>query len=240
MKAAILALVVGLGLVAHTAAAHASCHSRSHIVGHSRCHRFGAGWEPPLVAWGFEGVFLHFDPGPETFDPSDKAGNRYHFQTVGPTKTEAIGGRYRYQLGWRGYYLADEFTFAGLVKAPGIVGGPVGTAGPQMTDAIQEPPPGSSGFLFGWDLAFGKLVSRDDLFLSAEVAGGVRCVSYDSKYPIMAASISGTIEPRVRVGYWIAPWLSIAGFAGANVLSTGDYELGLSLGVHVMPYDATR
>ncbi|HEY4238816.1 MAG TPA: hypothetical protein VGM88_03340 [Kofleriaceae bacterium] len=241
MKAAIAALTVGLGLAAHAGVASAKgCHSRSHIVGHDSCHTFGAGWEPPMITWGFEGVFLHFDPGGGSYDLVDKNATHYHFQTIGSTKINAFAGRYRYQLGWRGYYLADEFTFGGTVSGPGLEGGPVTSPGSAMADAL-SPVSSASGFTFEWDLALGKQVSVGRLFYAAELAGGVRVVSYNTGYPLVSPiATAGLIEPRLRGGLWLNHWLSVTAFAGANVLSTGDYEVGISLGLHAIPYDGSR
>jgi hypothetical protein len=45
------------------------------------------------------------------------------------------------------------------------------------------------------------------------------------------------IEPRVFLDIWVAPWMTLSGFGGMNVLHFSDHNGGLVLGFHGSHYD---
>jgi hypothetical protein len=101
----------------------------------------------------------------------------------------------------------------------------------------------SQAMFFGAGGVAGVRGSIGRATLAAEVVGGIRMTSLSVESTYGTCVLGDThrhyttfVEPRLHLGFWLSPWVSIGGFAGGDL--TGDSQVaGASLAFHVRAFD---
>jgi hypothetical protein len=219
VKAALLAL--GLALVAATgvAEAHSSCHEVSKVMGYSHCRRFAA-WSTPFSVFTEAGAsVLHFD--------ADGLAQQLH-ATVGTWRSAVA-------IGW--FYIGDELGFGAITSGPS-------GATPTITFASEQPPTSTGGIVIQDQLIVGARSTAGPLSFGAELGIGFRIADVSSpaltgpSYDQPDAAFLLTV--RAKADLWANTWLTVGGLAAVSVLDRHDVMLGLTVGLHLVPYDGLR
>ena len=232
-------LLVLIPTVAH---ARRYCYEQDDVVGYHRCRTFGSGWTDhgAAMAWEFGFGWLRFDPG--TIDFTRMTPSAIYHVTTAPGDTRPItaeGFRFRDVIGFpHGFYVGAAALIAPFVTGPRLVA----DVAARGTDTTM--PSGSSGFAMQNTLAFGELQRLGPRAAAIELAPGARITTFSTtdlpESVRVAADFRFVVIATARVETWIRPWLSLDAEAGANLLNHRDVLVGLSLGLHAVPFDGTR
>jgi hypothetical protein len=227
--------VVILILLAATGLAEArgsSCHEVSKVVGYSVCRRF-ASWSIPFSMFTEVGASaLRFDvDGINRAMASAGAPSSQVSATIGTWRTA-------FSVSW--FYVGDEIGIGGITGGPQLTNGTT----PAMTSLAEVQPTASSGFLIQDALFVGARTHSGPLSIGGEVAVGFRIGDYTSPslpaplYAITDASF--LLEARAKADLWVNTWLTVGAVASVSMLDRHDVGVGITLGFHVMPYDALK
>jgi hypothetical protein len=223
-----------------------SCTEVSDVVGYQHCGHFGEGWSgraglPALTAeLGFFTRQLDSGFGASGVMEHDTGSFAYDVASVSDRAT-AAGGTVRVAMALPVHlYVGAELEIGALVAGTAAdvsmsAADGAAPAGPTMS--ARETLYMGGGAVAGVRGHLGRLA------LSAEVVGGARDVSLSVKSRHGSCVLSDThhrtsafAEPRLRLDFWLSPWLSVAGFAGSEI--DGDNRMvGASLAFHVRAFD---
>lgn len=139
--------------------------------------------------------------------------------------------------GRHGFYGAVEGELGGIVSdAPDAEMISQGALG---TPSIEN----SYGLAYGGLVVAGLRGNAGPLALGAEVAGGVRGVSYhyESRYLAceqtdVIAAHRGVVEARARAALWVSPTWSVGVQLGSSLLDRGAWMTGIYVGAHSYAY----
>jgi hypothetical protein len=222
-----------------------SCTEVSDVVGHQLCGRFGDDWSgraslPPLstevgfftrrlgTGYGASGTMEH-----ET--------DTFAYRVPGrPDRGTAMGATVRLAAALPAHlYVATDLELGALVSDTpmGVEMTGVGSDGLAPSISAGETLYAGAGGVAGLRGRLG------DVVLAAEMAAGARFLglSVESRYGACIVSdthyhVAGFVEPRVRVDYWLNPWLTVGGFAGSDLVG-GSQMIGAGLGFHLRAFD---
>jgi hypothetical protein len=226
-------LIVGVGAAAPAAAradtvdelpcctvadGHTPCaEDKNDVVGYRRCTTYGM-WGASLLE---PYMFIDLGANLRHFGASQRPQPVARASTPGTTDSSSSGGsralmfdeRVGVQLG-HGLFLAFDFEFGDMA-------------------ASQNPGPNERVFAVDGLVSLGLRGSTGPLSLQAEVAGGAMQSSYANQPELMTDPM---LEGRGRVDWWLTPWLTIGGAAGASFIQRGDWMVGLYVGFHTWSY----
>ena len=225
MRLVLAVLVVS----ARVAAAGHSCHEISAVMGYSECRRFAA-WSSPFGAFTeLGGQYLRFD--------TDGIASAMRAAGASPVPVHGLVGTWRSGVAISWFYIADEIAIGALG------GGPTAPTGPVMAFAT-PPPTDTSGFVIQDAVVLGARAIAGPVTLGGELGIGCRMSIYSS--PVLAAprydalDAAFLLQVRAKVDVWATTWLTVGALASVNAVDPRDVALGITLGLHVQPYDGTR
>jgi hypothetical protein len=216
-----LALVVALVVAPQLAEAHRSCREESAIVGYELCSRFGSRWSGfATVWWEFGVAALRFDPKPLD-----------HATALDDRPISAVGGRFRWLAGiGRTWFFGTELTVASVTGGPRLVANAVARDATTTMDTATAGLVAQPEFVVGAHRTYGLVT------LGTTVGVGGRVALLD---PNLAPAWF-VLDGHAKADVWISPNVTLGVDASIDVLRSGDYTVGLSLGLHLLPYDRTR
>jgi hypothetical protein len=224
-----------------------SCREVSDVVGHERCGRFGQGWSgratlPPLTAE--LGLFARrLDAGVAASGVMDHDNGSFGYEVApGGGDRTASGVSLRLAMALPAHlYAGAEVEMGGLVSggAPDVAMTTVdGTGTPSMLARDKA--------IMGAAAVAGVRGRVGRVALAAEVVAGARDLSISVQSRDGACIRSRThhraaafAEPRVRLDFWLTPWLTVAGTAGSE-LDGESRMLGAELSFHLRAFDGGR
>ena len=223
------------------------CSEVSDVVGYQRCGHFGDGWAgragllPFTAEVGFFSRQLHTGMSARGVMAHDTGSFAYQVTPEEDLGT-AAGAALRLALALPAHvYVGTEVELGGLVSGA--------RADVAMTGAGDGPGPSMTAHESLYMAAGGVAGVRGRLgpaVLAAEVVAGVRDVSLsvDSSYGACTLSdthhrTAGFVEPRVKLDFWLSPWITVAGFAGSE-LDGQSRMVGASVAFHVRAFDRGR
>lgn len=225
---------------------HRHCEETSSVVGYARCARFGSRWSLPRwvpslsVSFGLTGHRFRADPI-ALRDAAEHAGAAYIYRVVGARGADmsitAIAPTLRMTATFGRWYGGTEAEIGGLLQGPRLTAEAIGTdaAVPAMHAALGR-------YVAARGLA-GIRATAGRVSVSAELAGGLRAVVFDT-----TSQLSGDVrrdsvyqermvlEARVRAGYWLDPWLSVAVTFGSSLVDMSDRSVGIEIAGHARPF----
>jgi len=232
--------------------ASSGCSDSTDVHGYRHCTKFGA-WSTTMQI-----PLLIFEWGMavQTFDNplQDGGGNiehegeafTYRVSSGGskeaPARAVAMVTNLRFGIGSQlGIYGAGELEIGGLVAEPSRAEmtstGKFGAPKLEERGAVAMGALGVVGYQFG----------TQRLLLGAEVAGGVRAVSYNyhSQYLSCEQSTSivvarAVLEARARASVFLTPMMSLGLQMGASVVDERDWNVGVFLGGYTRAFAASR
>jgi hypothetical protein len=214
------------------------CDEISSVVGHQRCHHFGA-WDAsqrrlslsvgasalslPMTPMVFAGVAQHTDAMMKYTLPGASLGD----------DTLVLG-----MLDLRGTYLLAPWSYIGLEGSFGY--GSLGGASagvPLGTPGLMAQPTGvwafSGGAALGLRAPLGPIAVRPEVLVGARVLD----VGGQTTYAACTASLTAEttqaiVSPRVFLDVTVWPGVDLGAVAGANLLDAGERFAGLYLSLH--------
>lgn len=219
----------------------ARCVETSDVVGHTRCRRFGDGWNggdqlPFRVTLGPS--FRRLSVGHLSFRGQTDHHNRRHgYGDAGRDLNDpdpfAGGLLGRLDLTFLDYLSVGAEVFGAGVAVGGIT---------RLEGEVSHTP--QALLTLGGGLVLGVAIPVDVVTLRAEVLLGGRGVMLHSETRVRdciggASSwvAEGVVEPRVGASIFVLPFLSVNAWVGSNVLVPGDLHVVLALGAHTRSYD---
>jgi hypothetical protein len=232
-----------------------ACTDETDIVGYRRCTRYGR-WSsrrtvPVLLEFG-TATRRFASPLREATGSLSHENESFTYRVVGqpsgssaPAPDAATVTTARLGVGLpRGLYLAAEVELGGLSRTAGRA---------EMTSAgmfgAPSITPTSSVVAGTFAVAgiHGALGAAGRTSLGAEVAGGVRSITYnyESRYLSCVSTTSHAVsspilEARARAQLWLSPFVNLGASAGASVLDRGAWMAGLHLGFATKAYANLR
>ncbi len=228
------------------------CVDDSDIVGYRHCRRFGA-WGvnldvPPIIIEGGAIVrrFGSLLDG-QTGLVNHGAAGTFAYRATAVTGRRALDTavlstvRVTFVLPHH-LYTAVEVDAGGLTR-PGGATTEMMTTGAAGTPALSQ----GGGLVVDGLAAVGARATFGLGALGAELAGGLRMVSYgfDSQYLSCATTTSvlaraAVAEARVRGELWLGPWIAAGVTVGTSVLEQRAWMGGVYLGIHTRAFNGER
>ena len=237
-----------LALLLVPALAHAGghhCRETSDVVGYERCGGFG-GWQyGATLAWDLGVSALRYSPDQvdalQNIPLADGTTQTVHLHAApGDARSvTAMGARLRAYIGFgRTFYLVNQTDLESVTGGPHLVADISEHGSTTTMDA------GNAGFIVQGAMMLGAH-RRFGLFsLSLESGLGVRFATYSASdvplaaQPPMQVSVLVPVQPKLD--FWLSPNCSLGLIAGVDALHPSGLSGGLVLGLHVMPYDASK
>lgn len=222
-----------------------ACVDTTDVHGYRRCTKFGA-WAQPL---SIPRVFVELGVVAQTF-ASPLAGERggsvshdgqafaYRVTTPEAARAEAIVSSLRVGVASAvGLYGAGELELGALTAEPARA--EMTTAGASLEER--------GAFALGALGAVGFARATGGVVLGAELAGGVRAVSYryESRYLACEQMTSivvarPVVEARARAGLFVTPRLTLGVQAASSLIEDGAWSAGVFLGGHTRAFGGLR
>lgn len=201
------------------------------VVGRSECATYGRWSMPewfPRMSWGVGLAYRTF-----AFDhPTVQAGKGVTGAPPSLDPNAFVGSK----MTLVGFELQPMRTFLGgpFYVGPDLIVGPAFLSG-QKPNA----PGGTTGFGFQGGLRTGVAMQGRDVSVGVEVVFGGRLavLSNIGGYQIQRAN--WLVEPRLRVDVFTSPYVTVGGYAAANLVDLPSYGGGLDVSFHLLPYDWT-
>jgi hypothetical protein len=240
-RALIVAVSVLVPAVAHARGSH--CREVSPTVGHQRCTRFGAWSHGAAMWWDFGVSALRFSPRPiDAFSSTLRDGSLATYHVTAAAGDErpvtASGFRLRQGIGGRTFYFASELDLAPITTGPALVAD-VATRGISTTMTST-----TGGWVTQDKLGLGAHVSVGPVLLATELMPGLRMASYTSQQlpdAVHAATQAWfVLDLHQRADVWLTPNVSLGFEVAVDLAHHDDVGVGLTLGLHITPYDRTR
>lgn len=223
-----------------------ACTESTDIEGYRECARFGT--------WGFalQMPRITIETGMAVRRFANNLGGasgsvthgdeRFTYRVVMPGRREAldttVSWTARGTVGSRHLYAGLEVELGGVTDtaAAGTQMESVGAFGnPTLTQ--------DSGIAFGAYGVAGARMSSTRGALAAELASGVRTISYqfastyhDCQQTSMIDDTRGVVEARVRGELWVSPWLSVGATVGSSMIARDDWMAGVYMSAHSRAY----
>jgi len=241
-------LELALALLVAPALAHAGghhCHEVSDVVGYEQCGAFG-GWRyGATLAWELGVSALRYSreqiDAMQNIPLADGTTQTYHVHAAAgdPRSVTAMGGRLRAAIGFgRTFYIVSQTDLESVTGGPHLVAD-VSAHGTTTTMDTA-----SSGFIMQGAFLLGAHRHFGVFSLSLESGLGVRSATYSATdlprtvQPPMQFTLLVPVQPKLDL--WLSPNCSFGLVAGIDALHPDGVFGGLVLGLHVMPYDASR
>ena len=200
------------------------------VVGRSECATYGRWSFPdfmPRITWSIGLATRSF-----AFDhPTMVAGKT----ATGPAPTldpDAFVGSKVTLVGFE-LQPARFFVAGPFYLGPDIIVGPAFFSGQKPNS-----PGGSTGFGLQGGLRTGVAITGTDVSVGLEMVLGGRVAQLTSSgYQIQRAN--WLVEPRLRVDVWTSAYVTVGGYAAANLADLPSFGGGLDVTFHLMPYDWT-
>jgi len=223
-----------------------ACTETTDIVGYRECARFGT-WGVALripritieTGMAVRRFANHLGGASGSVTHGDE---RFTYRVVMPGHREALDTTVSWTA--RGT-VGSRHLYAGLEVELGGVADPA-AAGTQMesTGAFGSPTLSQdSGIELGAYGVAGARMSSTHGALAAELAGGVRTISYqfassyhDCQQTSMIEDTRGVVEARVRGELWVSPWLAVGATVGNSMIARDDWMAGVYLSAHSRAY----
>ncbi len=200
------------------------------VVGRNECATYGRWSLPdwmPRITWSVGVAYRTF-----AFDhPTVQAGKG----VTGPAPTIDPDAFVGSRMTLVGFELQPvRFFVAGpFYMGPDIIVGPT-----FLTGQKPNAPGGSTGFGLQGGLRSGVAIQGNDVSVGLEVVVGGRVAALSSSgYQIQRAN--WLVEPRLRLDFWTSPYVSLGGYAAANLTDLPSYGGGLDVTLHLLPFDWT-
>jgi hypothetical protein len=240
VRSAIVAVALALGIFAPAVAeAGHHCAEVSPVVGLERCRRFG--WWSHAGSMSFEAgaVAMRFDTGPIDSDAYVR-GTSQHYDVIGSgRRVSATGGRIRETLSLgRYFHLGGEADLAQMLDGPSLV-----LVDPTARDDAASTATGSRGSIAVAKTLVGAHVAAGRFTLAGELAPGIAITNYTlASLPDATgtAQLWLVLEAHARAELWLTPQLTIAGDAGLDLVHPDNVTFGVTVGIHLMPFDRSR
>ena len=228
------------------------CSDSTDVHGYRHCTKFGA-WSTtmqiPLLIFEWGMAVQTFDnPLQDGGGSVEHDGEAFTYRVSSggakeaPARAVAMVTNLRFGIGSRlGLYGAGELEIGGLVAEPSRAEmtstGKFGAPKLEERGAVAMGALGVVGFQRG----------TKRLLLGAEVAGGVRAVSYNyhSQYLSCEQSTSivvarAVLEARARASVFLSPMMSLGAQLGTSVIDDRDWNVGVFLGGYTRAFAASR
>jgi hypothetical protein len=155
-----------------------------------------------------------------------------------PALDTSVSWTARGTVGARHLYGGVEVELGGIAK-PGAAAAEMESTGAYGSPSLQQ----GSGIELGGYGVVGVRANSTRGVIGAELAGGVRTVSYqfDSSYhdcaqTSMIEDTRGVLEARVRGELWLSPWVAVGATVGASVIERDDWVAGIYMSAHSRAY----
>jgi hypothetical protein len=223
-----------------------ACTESTDIEGYRECQRFGM-WAvalrlPRITIETGMAVRRFADHLAGASGSVTHGDERFTYRVVMPGRPEAldttVSWTARGTVGSRHLYAGLEVELGGVASSA-----PAGTQ-MESVGAFGNPTlTQDSGIEFGAYGVAGVRMSSTHGAVAAELAGGVRTISYqfastyhDCQQLSMIDDTRGVVEARVRGELWISPWLAVGATVGNSVIARDDWMAGVYLSAHSRAY----
>jgi hypothetical protein len=233
--------VVALALIIAPAVAEAGhhCAEVSPVVGLERCRRFG--WWSHGGSMSFEAgaIAMRFDTGPIDSEAYER-GSSARYDVIGTgRRVSAVGGRIRETISiGRYFHLGGEADLAQMLDGPSLV-----LVDPTARDDAASTATGSSGSIAVAKMVFGAHVAAGPFTIAGELAPGIAITNYTlASLPDATgtAQLWLVLEAHARAELWLTPQVTIAGDAGFDLVHPDNVTFGVTVGLHILPFDRSR
>jgi hypothetical protein len=167
---------------------------------------------------------------------------QFTYRVVMPGRREAldttVSWTARGTVGSRHFYGGLEVELGG-VASPAPAGTQMETVGAFGNPTLTQ----DSAIALGAYGVAGVRMSSTHGALAAELAGGVRTISYqfassyhDCQQTSMIDDTRGVVEARVRGELWVSPWLAVGATVGNSMIARDDWMAGVYVSAHSRAY----
>jgi hypothetical protein len=232
--------LAALALLVPAVAQAGHCYDVKRVVGLERCREFGD-WSglSKLIGWELGGsvVSVPARSVDATVKPPPQVGTAPYSYVAALNDHRALteaGGEFRQELVFARFYFVGQIDLGPIVSGPQLVGS---TA---ARETVMPTNP-DSGVLMEFTVGVGKsLIYSSRARFSIELAPGFRTASFAANERPgrgQPYQVWFMLEARSKLDIWLAPNWSIGVNAGTDLTLPGAYAAGISLGVHLFPYD---